>query len=615
MLEAPTNPYSYRILIVEDQANVRAGIRRDLAEALNGLDVDFFEADTVRGAESVLGRYAVDCLVLDFKLGTDEGAGFSLLNYLVSQDANIDVIIETFYFDARRLGRLVGLQRELASSRVRIRAALNRGDLPPDWQSVVVDLATSYFRRVVELEGLEAVADTLFQRRRRLRASWATATEAAASVCRVCTAIYGRAGEDVFGGACRVALSAAGEPDLISGKSGAVVCRASVSFGPSQGANGVRGAQTILKLGEPAKIHAERDRFRNVVAFGVPLRDRVEFLGFSRHAFLAGLCYGFAGGVFGTGVRSLGATSEEFPGVMEFAVSELFAADNRSWYASRMAPVSIANYCKNRMRGGPAQWYGQWMPLLRGLAHRFNLRLVEPSETENGSIDFGGLVLGIPATNFLGWGPLFVRVPATLVHGDMHGGNVLIEYDLPSSLSADDVGEAPFVTRRLCLIDFAASGSGPRCFDAAVVGAELRRLDVVLNFQVAEELDSVQTSRKLAKRVLHEREGMLLRAGKRQERPMDGDHWDWRRVNDLLIQRLRENFADFDPVEYAAVALAYAAWSMQFARSEPLLVRLLAWMSASMEVVERAGGDWVAPGHGAKGSGEHDAADGGMGDD
>src|SRR4029453_10793281 len=214
--------------------------------------------------------------------------------------------------------------------------------------------------------------------------------------------------------------------------------------------------------------------------FGVDVAERVEVLGVARADALGGLVYSFAGSMHNHDLVALDEVMVDDLASGDIALSteilsSLFHSTN--WYSVPSAPMDVGEYFPSNYRTDLNRSWREGTRRLgeldgSGAGGKLAVRRLEaPRDRVGMTIQSPeGMTVGVPDASVLGWGPLLWNAKSCLVHGDMHGGNVLLE------TSTD--GRAPAGTarrhHRTCLIDFKNSGPGPRCIDAVCLEASIR---------------------------------------------------------------------------------------------------------------------------------------------
>jgi len=234
---------------------------------------------------------------------------------------------------------------------------------------------------------------------------------------------------------------------------------------------------------------------------------------------------------------------------------------------------------------------------LTTLQEKFGRRGVSFSkagEEEPGRFSFDGGELTIPPRNVQGSSRVYPLRPACLVHGDMHGGNVMVE------LAADDDGEIDLddpvaleaaELKRICLIDYRNAGPGPKAVDAVAMQASIRLADAV---EIAAEVAPGVSDKKLKSEALAraveiaanrvQAEQLWLERSWRL--PCDGESVAnptsaaWVSASALLTARTRATFREMELPEYLAIAIPSAIRQFGYDVGQLGRVRLLAWLSS-----------------------------------
>jgi len=200
------------------------------------------------------------------------------------------------------------------------------------------------------------------------------------------------------------------------------------------------------------------------------------------------------------------------------------------------------------------------------------------TEREDGHLGYQDGRLVIPRKRFLGSQAIFTDRPSCLVHGDMHGGNVMVELD---------GGRPEQALKRVCLIDYRNAGPAPRPLDVLALQASVRLSDAHAIAETASpnpaghELAAVL--RTAAQRVHAERR--ILAETWRDDVARATQHPatmrpPWERTTRTLTELLRANFQDMQCDEYLASAIPCALRQCSFDIGVVARVRMLAWLSA-----------------------------------
>lgn len=95
----PAAPAPVRLLIVDDHAIIRQGLRTMLERDAGVLVVA--EAGTPADAVQAVRQHRPDVVLLDLKLGDDDGAGLSVCRQLTADDPSVRVLVLTTFIDER----------------------------------------------------------------------------------------------------------------------------------------------------------------------------------------------------------------------------------------------------------------------------------------------------------------------------------------------------------------------------------------------------------------------------------------------------------------------------------------------------------------------------------
>lgn len=462
----------FRILVVDDSPASANIVVEELTQAFGDGALSFVVATSFDEATIEFRRRCIDFVLTDYNLGqSDPQGGLRVIEFLVTLNANIDCALYTKHF--REQGFLVSVLGTLARvsrSKVRVTGVANIGqDIAPLISTVRVSLDLWTKRHIDVVDELGIGAILLSQG----IGTWIDETEAYADFLRLTNAIYGNAAIGNRPVKFRLKIRNSAGAEIDRGHSGAIVLTPAIEFANS--AKDDASVITVLKVGQPEPMQTERDRFRNLVAFGFPLRSRVEFLGFTRRHSLAGLCYGFAGGILGDRVLSLRRDLANPGGAMraQAAVRELFSSSNRFWYGHRlMERVNQTRYVAQSNRRPIDDMVNLVTDRLHALrvgpgeiVTKMTIATQPPEVTR---LSIGSAKLVFPERSIAG--SLLTRTPSpqTLIHGDLHLGNVLLELR-----EAPTPGVAQ--VERAVLIDFANAGTGPRTDDLATLYSDTAR--------------------------------------------------------------------------------------------------------------------------------------------
>ena len=350
-------------------------------------------------------------------------------------------------------------------------------------------------------------------------------------------------------------------------------------FGRDRARRTVEGIPVVLKVASRESTTSEVERYNRFVKYGVPLLHRVEMLGHAVDQALGAVCYSFAGRVLGESLESLDQQlcvpekAEHVRAVMD----SLFGAPARSWYAVTGPPVPVNQYIQRTYAVKFASCHDQLDDAGKAIAKRLGSEVSysPPGEREDGELTAGKAKLRLPRRTIWGEGIFLKALPTCLVHGDMHGGNVMVEMD-KQKLS------------RVCLIDYGNAGPGPRMTDFVALEASTRLRDVQsivagLGAERERDLDDAGYRRAVmqaAGRVEDERRILAAAWDGASEQP-PGTPWSLTLMQLSLLAHA--NFRDLDESEYIAMALPCAFRHIGFHVSQLARIRFAAWISAVYE--------------------------------
>lgn len=94
-----TTPAAARVVIVDDHAIIRSGLRTMLER--DGAVVVVAEAGTTEEAMAAVAESAPDVVLLDLKLGSDDEAGLRICQRLTAEDPDVRVLVLTTFLNER----------------------------------------------------------------------------------------------------------------------------------------------------------------------------------------------------------------------------------------------------------------------------------------------------------------------------------------------------------------------------------------------------------------------------------------------------------------------------------------------------------------------------------
>jgi hypothetical protein len=291
----------------------------------------------------------------------------------------------------------------------------------------------------------------------------------------------------------------------------------------------------------------------------VPLKFRVDLLGFELGDGLGAIAYSFAGGGV-SAVRSLDGVAHA-DGIASDAVvstiEKLFESNESSWYTLLGPEAPIGAYFEHELRSNFIERLQILRNACKKIASNFGGRL----DTDSSTLTFGVTTVALPGDSLYGKGYLARKRPTTLIHGDMHGGNILL------SENSD-----------IYLIDFAHAGFGPPAVDAAVLHGTIRLWDATAlegHTDLATVLDSVIQK--------EERLAMEWRGGP----PMPPRDSGWERPAQALDRGVRENFDFITADDVLWVYLLHAARLSTLHVGQLGRLRVLAWFTGIKRALDQ----------------------------
>jgi len=350
--------------------------------------------------------------------------------------------------------------------------------------------------------------------------------------------------------------------------------------------------ECMVKVGPRVDIDAEVRSFEEHVRFGVHLDERVEISANVSYDRLGAILYVPPGGTRGT-LHCLDEMLASRPQLANDALGRIF--DTSSWYSHRAKPVSARGYFIERYETNFSVAIREMRDGLLGFRDLLGVASVD----ERGSeivVTFQNdpLMLRLPSAEFVGSGSRLVPLPSCLVHGNMHGGNVVIETmtkNHDSGTWGEDT-ETSEVTRVL-LLDHRYSGPGLRTIDAAALECTIRIVDAErmlggTNWSSGGLLDASSES-------VHEGRAEVLAQFAVEQRIGPGcpvDEWPgapaWVSHVASVRDGVRRRFGDeVGPEEYALTSLMYCLRYMERRLSPAARLRLVVWASSLYNSLQR----------------------------
>jgi DNA-binding NarL/FixJ family response regulator len=587
MSSSPTS--IFRILVVDNEKWIHDAVRENLDAYRDVAKIDCaVDADE---ASELLRQSLYDLALLDLYGKDDLPIGTEVYRRMDAANLSTRVLLMTMFElkeDARRLMQLTGSQ-----SAWRLAGFIDKqAQFERALKAQVGGQIERFLQREASILGLESVAAQIKKQRGRYRSSAGDITlrsnraEIATEVDRLIRQLY----VDLPGGAKRKShVSVTLKPMERHGLSAAVVANATIEVRFNELDRNVGGHKTVLKLGPKEDIFDEAARYHEYVRYGVKLAQRVELLAVARADALGGLVYSFAGGLYSNDLLPLDKVLVEDLesrnlSLSTTVLSSLFSTTN--WYATTADPQGISDYFDHNystnLRLSCAQGEKRLLEVSR--ERRETGPWVEKIEEATSSYlrvtTATGSDMIIPDASVLGWGVLLYTAPACLVHGDMHGGNVLLECSLDER-SDGDAGARKH--HRTCLIDFRNAGPGPRCIDAVCLESSIRLADAEASSRrhlgqadSGEEMVPASLANEMVDRV--ETEKALYRAIFLGEGSIPDV--EWAQLSSTVLQGLMQSFAGISLREYLATSVRYAIRNLGFPLSEVARYRIVAWLGA-----------------------------------
>lgn len=578
---------AYRILVLDDEKSIHDKIRDALSDHGSHLHIDCVtDADA---ASELLGQSLYDLAILDIYGKNDVQVGTEVYRRIDADNLATPVLLMTMYDlkeDARRLLQMTG-----SPSSWRLAGFLDKQSHFAAALKDEVGRRLGHFQNTeATIIGLRDVALQIKKKRFRYRSSAGDIVlrsdrdEIAVELDRLIRKLY----VELPGSAERKShVSITLEAMDRRGLSAAIVVGATVDVTFADlGRRG--GHKTVLKVGPKDEIFEEATRYSEYVRYGVKLAERVELLAVAGADALGGLVYSFAGGLYDNDNDLLpldevlvdDMRSGEL-GLSATVVASLFSHDY--WYSVKAGYEDVGDYFHRNYKTDLPRSINDGTQKLIELGRNrpeSGPRIERFEEGKRSRLEvttYTGTKVIIPDATVLGWGMLLSNAPSCLVHGDMHGGNVLLE----CSASTEPARRVHY---RSCLIDFRNSGPGPRCIDAVCLEATIRLAEAELagarpDGESGEEPDpgiaTEMVDRFEAEKELYR--AIFLGAG---SVPKD----NWAQLAATVLRGLHECFDDVSLQEYLAVSMRYTIRSLGFPISGYARYRFAAWLGAQYEL-------------------------------
>lgn len=582
------------VLLVEDTAE----LRRDAKRALHTLDgVYVVEAGDVDEATRNIDRYYVDAVIIDLELQGLRSAGRTVLGKLEERSSRAPVVIWS-----NHLGNSETVLGFVDDEQI-IRA-VDKAERLDQVTRVIEPLVERWHERRVAVVNDKFVRDLVWKRKDKGDYNLRKAQrELGRELDRVYRRLFGSVrdleGEDAL-------VTVTFRPIEREGLSAAVTVEAEVTIGRDANDKPVPGIRCVVKIGPVKEIEQELERYERFVKFGVRMAQRVELLGYAAENLIGGIAYSFAGGVFGHSQMSLDELLHRPEGwhLAAEAIKELFDPERKDWYGVQCKEVSPRDYMDDTYKTNFKDCFDELTNSLRGLQQKYSkagVAFAEPGAETPGSFLFPGGELVIPPRNISGANVIAPERDACLVHGDMHGGNVMVELgggdddSWPASIAADRLHELSL--KRVCLIDYRSAGPGPRAVDAVALQASIRLADAAAIAVAKAPRGAGGVARERPELTGKALEAAVIQAANRVQSeanwlekawqgPPDGksvareDSAPWAVASALLTARMRLTFKEMSLQEYLPIAILCAIRQFGYGVGPLVRVRILAWLSA-----------------------------------
>lgn len=583
-----TDAQTFRILVVDDEPDIPGIVRQNLITFGDQVRVDY--AADADEASAMLEASLYDLALLDIYGKGKLNIGNEVYRRIDTGGFATRVILMTRFVlkqeDAPKLLQLTG-----GPSAWRLAGFIDKNaSLDAEIRGKVGQEVEDFRAREAKIAGIDPLAREIGRRRyrykKKLTADQHLLRKSQTEICTEIDRLLRRLYVDLPGALQRRASRVHVELTAMErrGLSAAVVANATVNVSFEKLSTDNAGHKTVLKIGPKADIFEEAGRFFEYVRFGVELADRVELLAVAGVDTLGGLVYSFAGGTYKNELLALDEVLIEDMQSGDLQTSKEALRSfftSKIWYAVECPPVGVSEYFSENYKTDLSRSYRDGEEELLKLVDRWGAwpRVVR---RRNGQEDLGvvlktpnGATLELPDVSVLGLGRLAHNVDTCLIHGDMHGGNVMIECSRREGTGTRKV-------HRTCLIDFRSTGPGPRCMDAVALESSIRLADAGLmteRFDVGKTPpESVQSE--VADYLAHCLGSELalyrfvfLGVG---EPPID--HWTLLAV--ALLEELKNCFGDLELREYLACSIKYSIRSLGFPLNDFARLRISAWLAA-----------------------------------
>jgi CheY-like chemotaxis protein len=552
----------FRVLALDDESSILDEVERQL----DPFGIDVIKATTAEEAIEILNQRYIDAAIIDLRLYGVE-AGREVLRAMRHHAPVAATVIATSYTDD--LGEFIGIDAPKLEKIVRKTA-----NIDGDWAVKAISRPFEKWQAsAVRIENLDLAMRLLEERGRRLP-RLRKGEELACELDRLCRRLFGAASDPTIDSS---SITVSLRPIHSEGLSPAVTVEATVSFARDLAERPVTGTPVVLKIASRTSTAIEADRYHRFVKYGVPLMHRVELMGHAEDSALGAVCYSFAGQSPSKPLRSLDEqlAVPERKELVRAVIDNLFNEPAKSWYDVTPRPLAAKHYFSSTYGVDFDSCQDELERSAKAVVKKAGaeVEFSEPSKRADGEFRAGALRLCLPRRTVMGDGVFLSGTSSCLAHGDMHGGNVMLEL----------LGET---LKRVCLIDYANAGPAPRLIDFIALEASIRLRDaqaLLAGFGVRHErelsqLDYRRATMQLAGRVVDER-AVLAATWDRAQSP----DAEWALPVLQLSLLANTNFDELEESEYIALAIPAALRHFSFHIGNLTKLRFAAWISAVYE--------------------------------
>lgn len=554
---------SFVCLFVDDEVGQYHSVA-DLCDAIEGLEIIAAHSQD-EALEIIAARY-LHLAVVDVSLrreATPDTDGLFLLKALRAARPSCERLLLTTLDREHRPEVLRALAPGINAVAPLAHGYVDKAEPELRASEVIGDRARRWLSRPVEIKGVDRVlqhlADRNLEGSQLLTPTHDPTRPTADEIDSVLSRLFGQGEPTGSGGLARLETVDTVELEPISeGWS------RSVTLWCEPLTRGRAGPRCVVKVGPLADTGEEVDRYKAFVRYGLGLNHRVELLSASYGDTVGAACYTHSA-ARGDAQHDLQALFNQEDPMALSALGNLFDPGSQFWIAAQSAGRDLAKFFQDE--------YGRKVDsLLR--------RLVSFIEKEEGmtlggsgaALNWAGTELAVPRRDDFGHSAFSGAFTTCVVHGDLHGGNVLVT----------DRGQP-------ILIDYRNMTRGPRALDFASLEVSVRMARPTLA-----ELDAAGPAEVLARERAMWAASWGPAAGGSVALPATAGETApapyWEQVSGLLRQQAARNFDDITELEYAATALLRTLRVFgAFAPQDDHRRRLLIYLAMLTEVVRSAG--------------------------